>query len=73
MPLRLAATRQIPDKPSGIFSLEQARVWNNVILMGVTTRLASPSLPYPAIETLILLRHVEVPETVPLAVEVGGS
>src|SRR4051794_33206915 len=40
--------------------------------MGVTTGLPSASLPYSAIEPLILLRHVEVPEGIPLAVEVGG-
>src|SRR4051794_33533818 len=35
--------------------------------------LTSPSLPYFAVEPFILLRDVEVPEGVPLAVEVGGS
>ena len=32
-----------------------------------------PSFPNFAIEPMIFLRHVEVPEGVPLAVEVGGS
>ena len=40
---------------------------------GVTTGLTSPSFPNFAIEPMIFLRHVEVPEGVPLAVEVGGS
>src|SRR5512135_3177961 len=35
--------------------------------------MTSPRLPNIAIEPLILLRHMEVPEGVPLAVEVGGS
>ena len=42
-------------------------------LMGVTTGLASPSFPYFAVEPLVFLRHVEVPEGIPLAIEVGGS
>ena len=41
--------------------------------MGVTTGLASPSFPYFAVEPLVFLRHVEVPEGIPLAIEVGGS
>ena len=41
--------------------------------MGVTTGLTSPSLPYFAVKPFILLRDVEVPEGIPLAVEVGGS
>ena len=41
--------------------------------LGVTTRLASPSFPYFAVEPLIFLRHVEGPEGIPLAVQVGGS
>ena len=40
---------------------------------GVTTGLASPSFPYFAVEPLVFLRHVEVPEGIPLAIEVGGS
>jgi len=40
---------------------------------GVTTGLTSPSLPYFAVKPFILLRDVEVPEGIPLAVEVGGS
>ena len=41
--------------------------------LGVTTGLASPSFPYFAVEPLVFLRHVEVPEGIPLAIEVGGS
>ena len=41
--------------------------------LGVTTGLASPSFPYFAVEPLVFLRHVEGPEGVPLAVQVGGS
>ena len=41
--------------------------------LGVTTGLTSPSLPYFAVEPFIFLRNVEVPEGIPLAVEVGGS
>ena len=41
--------------------------------LGVTTGLTSPSLPYFAVKPLIFLRDVEVPEGIPLAVEVGGS
>ena len=41
--------------------------------LGVTTGLTSPSLPYFAVKPFILLRDVEVPEGIPLAVEVGGS
>ena len=36
-------------------------------------RWASPSFPYFAVEPLVFLRHVEVPEGIPLAIEVGGS
>ena len=42
-------------------------------LLGVTTGLSSPSFPYFAVEPLVFLRHVEGPEGVPLAVQVGGS
>ena len=45
----------------------------NVNQLGVTTGLTSPSLPYFAVKPFILLRDVEVPEGIPLAVEVGGS
>ena len=45
--------------------------WQNQL--GVTTGLASPSFPYFAVEPLVFLRHVEGPEGVPLAVQVGGS
>src|SRR4051794_18455821 len=41
--------------------------------LGVTTRFASPSLPYFAIEPIFFLQHVEPPEVVPIAVEVGRS
>jgi hypothetical protein len=41
--------------------------------LGVTPGLASSSFPYFAIKPLIFLRHVEVPEGVPVTVEVGGS
>ena len=41
--------------------------------LGVTTGLASPSFPYFAVEPFVFLRDVEVPEGIPLAVEVGGS
>lgn len=41
--------------------------------LGVTTGLTSPSLPYFAVKPFILLRDVEVPEGIPLAIEVGGS
>ena len=41
--------------------------------LGVTTGLSSPSFPYFAVEPLVFLRHVEGPEGVPLAVQVGGS
>ena len=40
---------------------------------GVTTRLTSSSVPHFAIESLIFVVHVEVPEGVPFAVEVGRS
>ena len=43
------------------------------IHLGVTTGLTSPSLPYFAVKPFILLRDVEVPEGIPLAIEVGGS
>src|SRR4051794_24927295 len=41
--------------------------------LGVTTGLASPSFPYFAMESFIFLQHMEAPELVPIAVEVGGS
>jgi len=41
--------------------------------LGVTTGLTSPSLPYFAVKPFILLRDVDVPEGIPLAIEVGGS
>ena len=50
-----------------------ARPPNGPYDMGVTTGLASPSFPYFAVEPLVFLRHVEVPEGIPLAIEVGGS
>ncbi len=50
-----------------------ARNPGSVHLLGVTTGLASPSFPYFAVEPLVFLRHVEVPEGIPLAIEVGGS
>ncbi len=43
------------------------------LVMGVITGLTSPSLPYFAVKPFILLRDVEAPEGIPLAVEVGGS
>ena len=44
-----------------------------VFQKGVTTGLTSPSIPYFTIEPLIFLQHVELPEGVPLPIEVGRS
>jgi hypothetical protein len=41
--------------------------------LGVTTGLTSPSVPDFAIKPLVFLHDMEVPEGVPLAVEVSGS
>jgi hypothetical protein len=45
----------------------------NEIDLGVTTRLASSSFAYFAVEPLILVLHVESPEVVPLLVQIGSS
>ena len=63
-----------PSKPKvmkvnlGFFVLPREKVQ-----LGVTTGLTSPSLPYFPVKPFILLRDVEVPESIPLAIEVGGS
>jgi hypothetical protein len=54
-------------------SVTQCASFVTIINLGVTTGLASPSFPYFAVEPLVFLRHVEVPEGIPLAIEVGGS
>ena len=60
------------EQAVGSLSRQQPLPQNGVD-MGVTTGLASPSFPYFAVEPLVFLRHVEGPEGVPLAVQVGGS
>ena len=77
---KLAAIKQKSDRDGRLAAFligrrKKVRVdgLNVVIVSGVTTGLTSPSLPYFAVKPFILLRDVEVPEGIPLAIEVGGS
>ncbi len=65
----------IPPKQAVRFHGKPEPSWSDQrqLELGVTTGLASPSFPYFAVEPLVFLRHVEVPEGIPLAIEVGGS
>ena len=79
--LRRMAIRQARLEPLALSVSGRERMFNGWaaaseekrIDLGVTTGLASPSFPYFAVEPLVFLRHVEVPEGIPLAIEVGGS
>ena len=61
----------VTETSTGALASESVGIYR--IDSGVTTGLASPSFPYFAVEPLVFLRHVEVPEGIPLAIEVGGS
>ena len=68
-----ALTASGPDWQKSLSKSANSQSMISSIDLGVTTGLASPSFPYFAVEPLVFLRHVEVPEGIPLAIEVGGS